>query len=155
MRITRYLLAFKKSVSARARAPQNPDKVPILKMGPILPLKLRNRGTYFQLTLELCNFIEEIYYIVFSSSLSSVSGKMDNQKKVACLHEMSVLFAAMKNNDFNEKSCAKEIEALKEANIAALNKAREEKMKNSGQISTIGHKLNSQQLNRYLRKFPS
>ena len=44
MRITRTLLNFKKALSAKARCPQNPDKVPFAKMGPILPLKLKNRG---------------------------------------------------------------------------------------------------------------
>lgn len=68
---------------------------------------------------------------------------------------MSVLFAAMKDSDFNEKACVKEIEELKKANIAAMGKAREDKLKNAGQISTIGHQLNSKQLNRYLKKFPS
>lgn len=83
-----------------------------------------------------------------------MSGKVDTQKQVACLHEMSVLFASLKDNEFNEKSCKKEIEQLKLANIAAMNKAREDKMKNAGQIATTGYNLNPNQINRYLRKFP-
>lgn len=75
--------------------------------------------------------------------------------QVACLHELSVLFAAMKTTEFNEKQCTKEIEALKNAHIEAMNTAREQKLKNSGQISTIGRMLNSKQLNRYLKKFPN
>lgn len=43
MRLTRILLQYKHPGS-KARIPQNPNKVPFLKMGPILPLKLRNRG---------------------------------------------------------------------------------------------------------------
>lgn len=83
-----------------------------------------------------------------------MSGKVDSQKQVACLHEMSILFAAMKDNDFNEKKCKKEFEALKKANIEAMNRAREDKLKNAGQISTTGNKLNSNQLNKYLKSFP-
>jgi uncharacterized protein YdaT len=67
---------------------------------------------------------------------------------------MSILFAAMKNSEFDESLCKKEIEALKKAHIEAMNKAREEKLKNSGQLSTTGKVLNSKQLNKYLRKFP-
>jgi hypothetical protein len=83
-----------------------------------------------------------------------VSGKVDSQKTVPCLHEMSVLFAALKNTEFNENLCSKEIEAVKKAHIEAMNRDREEKLKNSGQLSTTGKVLNSKQLNKYLRKFP-
>lgn len=85
-----------------------------------------------------------------------MSGKVDSQKQtVACLHEMSVVFAAMKDNDFNEKSCAKEIENLKKAHVEALNQAREEKLKNAGVVTTVGNQLTSKQLNKYLRRFPA
>lgn len=67
---------------------------------------------------------------------------------------MSVLFAALKDQDFNEKGCSKEIETLRKAHMEALAKAREEKLKNAGVISTVGSQLNSKQLNKYLRKFP-
>lgn len=73
---------------------------------------------------------------------------------VACLHEMSVLFAAMKDSDFNEKNCTKEIEILNKAHVEAMNQAREEKLKNAGQLSTTGKNLTSKQLNSYLKKFP-
>lgn len=83
-----------------------------------------------------------------------MSGKVDSQKQtVACLHEMSVVFAAMKDNEFNEKSCAKEIETLKKSHVEALNQAREEKLKNTGVVTSIGNQLTSKQLNKYLRKF--
>lgn len=59
----------------------------------------------------------------------------------------------MKDNEFNEKQCTKEIEALQKAHIIAMDTAREEKLKNAGQVATIGKQLNSKQLNRYLKKF--
>lgn len=67
---------------------------------------------------------------------------------------MSILFAALKNTEFTESACMKEIEALKKSNVDAMNAAREEKLKNAGQITTTGRVVNSKQLNRYLRKFP-
>lgn len=87
-------------------------------------------------------------------NLFQVSGKMDSQKVPACLHELSVLFAALKDNEFNEKNCVKEIEALRKANIEALNKAREEKLRNTGDVTSTGYKLSSTQLNKYFKKFP-
>lgn len=83
-----------------------------------------------------------------------MSGKVDATSQVECLHEMSVLFAALKDTEFTEKNCTREIEALNKAHVAAMNKAREDKLKNAGQITTTGRELNSKQLNRYLKKFP-
>jgi hypothetical protein len=83
-----------------------------------------------------------------------VSGKVDSLAQVACLYELSLLFAKLKETDFNEKKCTKEIDLLNQAHIAAMNKAREDKLKNSGQLSTVGKQLNSKQLNRYFKKFP-
>lgn len=91
-----------------------------------------------------------MYFLI----LILVSGKVDSQKQVACLHEMSVLFAAMKDHEFNEAYCEKEIETLNKANIDAMNTARENKLKNAGAITTTGRDLNSKQLNKYLKKFP-
>lgn len=79
---------------------------------------------------------------------------MDSQTSASCLQEMSVVFAALKDNEFNEKHCAREIQSLQKANIEGMNRAREDKLKNSGQISTVGKQLNSKQLNRYLKKYP-
>lgn len=84
----------------------------------------------------------------------AVSGKVDSQKQVPCLHEMSILFAALKNTEFNENQCMKEIDALKKAHVTSMSTAREDKLKNAGQITTTGRLLNSKQLNKYLRKFP-
>jgi len=83
-----------------------------------------------------------------------VSGKSDSQTKVACLQEIQVMFAALKESDFDEKSCVKEIQDLKMANLKALGEAREEKLKNAGSVVTTGNKLTSQQLNIYLNRFP-
>lgn len=83
-----------------------------------------------------------------------VSGKVDSIERVPCLHELSVLFAAFKDNDFDEKVCKKEIETLKTAHIKAEIEKKEDKLKNSGQAVSTGRKLTSLQLNKYLRRFP-
>lgn len=83
-----------------------------------------------------------------------VSGKVDSVERVPCLHELSILFATMKENDFDEKQCKKEIEALKKAHEIAEKEKKEEKLKNSGVTVNTGRKLTSIQLNKYLKRFP-
>lgn len=83
-----------------------------------------------------------------------MSGKADSQKQVACLYELSLVFAKLKDTDFDDKKCTKELEQLRLAHVAAMNKAREDQLKNTGQLMTTGNKLNSRQLNKYLKKFP-
>jgi hypothetical protein len=83
-----------------------------------------------------------------------VSGKVDAIDQVPCLHELSILFAKLKDYEFDEKHCTKEIEALKKSFELATIQQREEKLKNSGQAVTTGRKLTSIQLNKYLKRFP-
>jgi hypothetical protein len=64
------------------------------------------------------------------------------------------LFAKLKETDFDEKKCTKELDILTKAHIEAMNQARTDKLKNSGKIHTVGKQLNSQQLNKYMRKYP-
>lgn len=74
--------------------------------------------------------------------------------QVPCLHELSVLFAAMKDNEFDEKLCKKEIEKLQKAHEISEQQHREEKLRNSGESVSTGRKLTSIQLNKYLKRFP-
>lgn len=83
-----------------------------------------------------------------------VSGKVDKIDQVPCLHELSILFASMKDNEFDEKSCKKQIDALKKAHEIAENQKREDKLRNSGAVVSTGRKLTSIQLNKYLKRFP-
>ncbi|KAG5680389.1 hypothetical protein PVAND_009898 [Polypedilum vanderplanki] len=83
-----------------------------------------------------------------------VSGKVDSVDTVPCLQELSILFAAMKDHDFDEKLCKKEIEALKKAHEIAEVQKKEDKARNSGLVVSTGRKLTSLQLNRYLKRFP-
>lgn len=84
-----------------------------------------------------------------------VSGKSDRTAEVPCLQELSVLFASMKNNEFNETLCRKEIENVQKAHVAHLNKRfADRETFNRGIVST-GRDLTFRQLNKYLRTFPN
>lgn len=65
-----------------------PQKIDKVPFRALLPLKLRNR----------------------------VSGKSDRQKLAPCIQELTALFAKMKEHEFDEQLCAKEIETLRKAN---------------------------------------
>lgn len=45
-----------------------------------------------------------------------VSGKSDRQKQAPCIQELTVLFAKLKDHEFNDELCAKETKILREAN---------------------------------------
>lgn len=45
-----------------------------------------------------------------------VSGKSDRQKIAPCIQELTVLFAKLKEHEFNDEMCAKEVAILREAN---------------------------------------
>lgn len=83
-----------------------------------------------------------------------VSGKVDSVDQVPCLHELSILFAALKDHDFDEKLCKKEIEKLQKAHDISEIVKKEEKLRNSGEAVSTGKKLTSIQLNKYLKRFP-
>lgn len=84
-----------------------------------------------------------------------VSGKSDRTAEVPCLQELSVLFASMKNSEFTESMCRKEIENVQKAHVAHLNKRFAERQTyNQGVIST-GRDLTFRQLNKYLRTYPN
>lgn len=84
-----------------------------------------------------------------------VSGKSDRTAEVPCLQELSVLFASMKNNEFNDSFCRQEIEAVQKAHVAHLNKRFADRQTfNKGVVST-GRDLTFRQLNKYLNRFPN
>lgn len=84
-----------------------------------------------------------------------VSGKSDRTAEVPCLQELSVLFASLKNNDFNESFCTKEIEKVQNAHVAHLNKKfANSQILTKGVVST-GRDLTFRQLNKYLKGYPN
>ena len=104
-----------------------PQNVNKVKFQAILPMKLKN----------------------------SVSGKSDRTPEVPCLHELSILFASLKDNEFDNSLCNKEIETLQKANVNYLNKKLAEKQITNKGIMKLGRDLNFRQLNKYLKGFPN
>lgn len=83
-----------------------------------------------------------------------VSGKADSENSVSCLQEMAVFFACMKNNDFNESMCSKEIGTFQKCYKTFLdNKSAAKIVQNQGTLKA-GKDLNSRQINMLFKKFP-
>uniref|UniRef100_A0A1L8DCV8 Uncharacterized protein n=1 Tax=Nyssomyia neivai TaxID=330878 RepID=A0A1L8DCV8_9DIPT len=83
-----------------------------------------------------------------------VSGKGGAQSDVACLHEMSILFACMKGAEFNESACAKEITSLQKCYKTFLDTKKHRKAEDKTGNVVVGKELNYKQLNKYLKSFP-
>lgn len=83
-----------------------------------------------------------------------VSGKGARTSDVACVQEMTVLFACLKNNDFNEAPCAKEISNFDGCYKTFLDTNFEHKQERQKGGVSIGKDLHSRELNVYLKKFP-
>ncbi|GAB0092060.1 uncharacterized protein DMENIID0001_070180 [Sergentomyia squamirostris] len=86
---------------------------------------------------------------------NQVSGKGGATNDVACLHEMSVLFACLKGADFVESACSKEITSLKKCYKGFLDTKSQRKVDDKSGSVVIGQKLNPKQLNKYLRLYPN
>lgn len=86
---------------------------------------------------------------------NAVSGKGDKTSDVACLQEMSVLFACLKDNEFTEKFCPKEIASFQKCYKVHLTKRFEASRQENQGIVTPGKNLHYKQLNKYLRRYPN
>uniref|UniRef100_A0A0R3P2P9 CHCH domain-containing protein n=1 Tax=Drosophila pseudoobscura pseudoobscura TaxID=46245 RepID=A0A0R3P2P9_DROPS len=77
------------------------------------------------------------------------------KKDVACLQEMGMLFACMKDNEFVEKYCHKEIQQFQNCFKYYMDrKFKAKKTVNQGFVQP-GNNLNYKQLNKYMRRFPN
>lgn len=86
---------------------------------------------------------------------NKVSGKSDRTAEVPCLQELSVLFASMKNHEFNDSFYRKEIDNVQKSHVAHLDKRFADRQTfNKGIVST-GRDLTFRQLNKYLKGFPN
>lgn len=84
-----------------------------------------------------------------------VSGKGSKTSNVACIQELSVLFACLKTNDFDQSRCAKEVSTLNGCYKTHLDTEFARKAeRRRGEVST-GNKLRARQLNVYLRQYPT
>ncbi|XP_013102407.2 small ribosomal subunit protein mS37 [Stomoxys calcitrans] len=86
---------------------------------------------------------------------NTVSGKADSGSDVACLQEMTVLFACLKDNDFAEKMCNKEISQFKKCYKVYMDRKTAAKETINKGIITPGKELNYKQLNKYMRRYPN
>ncbi|XP_055837850.1 uncharacterized protein LOC129906202 [Episyrphus balteatus] len=84
-----------------------------------------------------------------------VSGKSDSSSDVACLQEMAVLFACLKDNEFAEKLCPKEIATFEKCYKVHMDKKFEAKKTDSLGIVAPGKDLNYKQLNKFMRFYPN
>ncbi|CAL4171902.1 unnamed protein product, partial [Meganyctiphanes norvegica] len=86
---------------------------------------------------------------------NTVSGKGDKQKGVACLQEMSILFACMKKNEFRDVQCDPEITAFQNCHKDYLEKESLTKAQSkSGLLVPYERQLTHKQLNQLLKKYP-
>jgi len=86
-----------------------------------------------------------------------VSGKGEKTANVACLQEMAVMFACMKDNEFKEAKCGPQIERFQKCYSEHMTQKKEKKRKeDSGEVvaGTDSRKLSYRQLNQLLSKFP-
>jgi len=86
---------------------------------------------------------------------NSVSGKADSTNDVACLQEMSIVFACLKNNDFNESLCSKELSTFQRCYKSFLDKKSDAKKVRDQGILTPGKNINSKQLNKLFKMHPN
>lgn len=84
-----------------------------------------------------------------------VSGKSNSTSEVACLQEMAILFACLKDNEFVERFCSKEIANFQGCYKNFLDKNYKAKQTENQGVVAPGKNLNYKQLNKYLRKYPN
>ncbi|XP_076057156.1 small ribosomal subunit protein mS37 [Oratosquilla oratoria] len=85
----------------------------------------------------------------------SVSGKGNKTQNVACLHEMSLLFACFKKNDFKESKCPQEIESFQKCHIRFMEMERTRSLQEREGVLIPGAKqMSHKQINILLRKYP-
>lgn len=84
-----------------------------------------------------------------------VSGKSDRTAEVPCLQELSILFASLKNNEFNESFCKKEIENVQRAHVAHMNKKFADSQTLTRGVVSTGRDLTFRELNKYLKGYPN
>ncbi|XP_037926659.1 coiled-coil-helix-coiled-coil-helix domain-containing protein 1 [Hermetia illucens] len=104
-----------------------PQRESIVPFQEILPLRLKNR----------------------------VSGKADSQTEVACLQEMTILFTCLKENDFQESLCSKEVQTFNKCYKTFMDTSFQAKKVDSQGAVKPGKDLNYKQLNKYMRRYPN
>ncbi|KAG8230770.1 hypothetical protein J437_LFUL017828 [Ladona fulva] len=87
---------------------------------------------------------------------TSVSGKGDKTSDVACIQEMSVLFACLKKNEFNQTPCSNEIQSFSKCYKNFLDtKSQRKEMERKGILIHGEKKLNFKQINLLMKHYPT
>ncbi|XP_050544748.1 coiled-coil-helix-coiled-coil-helix domain-containing protein 1 [Daktulosphaira vitifoliae] len=87
---------------------------------------------------------------------NSVSGKGDRSKERACVHEMSIMFACFKKNEFDQSLCSEEINKFQTCSkIHQVEKYKRKQDLREGKISTGQHNLSPREVNHLLKKYPN
>lgn len=84
-----------------------------------------------------------------------VSGKGGKTSDVACIQEMTVLFACLKANEFNETKCPNEIKNFNGCYKTYLDTNFQHKQERRKGGVSIGKELHARELNFYLKKYPT
>lgn len=103
---------------------QNINRVPL--MAPRLPFRLRDR----------------------------VSGRKTETAGKSSIQETTNLLITLRNHDYNEQYCQKEIERLQAANQADYDAWQARKEQSKSRAYQPGRDLKGLQLNKFLKKFP-
>lgn len=87
---------------------------------------------------------------------NKVSGKGDRSKERACVHEMSIMFACFKKNEFDQSRCSNEINSFQ---VCANNHLTEKFLRKQnireGKISLGKDNLTPREINYLLKKHPN
>ncbi|XP_012252410.2 coiled-coil-helix-coiled-coil-helix domain-containing protein 1 isoform X2 [Athalia rosae] len=86
---------------------------------------------------------------------STVTGKGEKTSDVSCLQEMAVLFICLKEKDFNESMCSKEVQQFQICYKASLEKkALRKQAEAAGTVGATPATATPNIINRILRRFP-
>lgn len=85
-----------------------------------------------------------------------VSGKGDRSKERVCVHEMSIMFACLKKNEFEQTRCSDEINKFEAcATKSYVDKYKRKQDILQGNISMGSENLSPREVNLILKKFPN
>lgn len=86
---------------------------------------------------------------------NSVSGKSGKTNDLACIQEMTILFACLKKNNFNQQVCSNEINVFQKCYKDFTDeKIARKDLDRKGIISAGSKNLNHKQVSQLLSKYP-
>lgn len=86
---------------------------------------------------------------------TSVSGKREKSADTSCIHEVSILFACLKKNDFSQDVCSKEFDVFRKCYSNVMQtKAFLKEQDKKGETAPGSKKLTHKQLSALLKKYP-